>query len=162
MSVVTHMDSKDGKDIVEGQVLSKCRRGFQRAKTKLEINKEGKCANKSDVYFVALFWGILLSRLWLHWDFIVILLIPIMFYSLKQIVSYWSSSIRSSAPFLFLLSWWAKLKTWATEREQALIPTQLSGLFQGGIKVDRTVSLTVYCDHASTSSGAKLHRSIKS
>jgi len=106
-SAVTHTDSKDGKDIVEGQALSR-RRGFQRTKGKLKINKEEKYANKSNVYFVALFWGILLSRLWLHWDFIVILLIPISFYVLKKLISYWGSSINSSAPCMFLLSLWAR------------------------------------------------------
>ena len=138
---VTLRDSKDGKDIVEGQILSKHRRGFQRAKQKLKINKEGRDANKSNVYFIALFWGILLSRLWLHWEYIMILLIAIMFYTLKKLLAYWSSSIKSSAPCVFILSWWEKLKSWADKRKQALIPTQLSGLLKGGIKVDRTVSL---------------------
>ena len=139
---VTQTDSKDGKDMVEGQVLSRRHhREMQRSKRKLKINKEGKYANKSNMYFVALFWGILLSRLWLHWDFIMILLIPVMFYGIKQLLSYWSSTINSSAPFVFLLSWWEKVKSWANERKQALIPTPLNGLFKGGIRVDRTVSL---------------------
>lgn len=139
---VTQTDSKDGKDMVEGQLLSRRRhREMHRSKQKLKINKEGKYANKSNMYFVALFWGILLSRLWLHWDFIMTLLIPVMFYGIKQLLSYWSSTINSSALFVFVLSWWEKVKSWANERKQALVPTPLNGLFKGGIRVDRTVSL---------------------
>ena len=136
--------SKDGTtdDTTDGKALLKLRRSrMQKPKQKLKINQEGKYDSKSKMYFQALFWGILLSRLWLHWDFIVILLIPITFYALKQVLVYWSSSICSSAPSVFLLSQWNNLKSWANERKQALIPTPLSGLFKGGIKVDLTVSL---------------------
>ena len=135
-------DSDDGQDVVDGKPLSKLRRSkIRKPKQKLKIKKDGKYESKSNMYFVALFWGILLSRLWLHWDFIVILLIPITIYALKQLLSCWSSSICSSTPSVFLLSKWENLKCWAEERKQALIPTPLSGLFKGGIKVDRTVSL---------------------
>lgn len=134
--------SKDGTDIVDEKALLKlCRSRMQKPKQKLKIKEEGKYDSKSKMYFQALFWGILLSRLWLHWDFIVILLIPIIFYALKQLLAYWSSSIYSSAPSVFLLSQWDNFKSWANERKQALIPTPLSGLFKGGIKVDFTVSL---------------------
>ena len=134
------IDCTDGRDIVEGQGLSKRRRGIQELEPKLKLKKEGKFTNKSKVYFVALFWGILLSRLWLHWNYIMILLLPAMFYALKQRFAYWGSSITSSSWWVFIISQWEKLKSWANERKQALIPTQLSSLFKGGIKVDRTVS----------------------
>ena len=141
-SVQSATSSKDGTDIVDGRALLKLRRSrMQKPKQTLRIKEEGKYDSKSKMYFQALFWGILLSRLWLHWDFIVILLIPITFYALKQLLAYWSSSICSSAPSVFLLSQWDNLKSWANERKQALIPTPLSGLFKGGIKVDLTVSL---------------------
>lgn len=141
-SAYSPASSKDGKDIVDGKALLKLRRSrIRKPKQKLKIKEEEKYDSKSKMYFQALFWGILLSRLWLHWDFIVILLIPITFYALKQLLGYWSSSICSSAPSLFLLLQWDNLKSWANERKQALIPTPLSGLFKGGIKVDRTVSL---------------------
>lgn len=134
--------SKDEKDTVDGNALLKLRKSrMRKPKRKLKIKEEGRYDNKSNMYFQALFWGILLSRLWLHWDFIVILLIPITFYALKQLLGYWSSSICSSAPSVFLLSHWDNLKSWANERKRALIPTPLSGLFKGGIKVDLTVSL---------------------
>ena len=134
------IDCTDGRDIIEGQGLSKRRRGIQELEPKLKLKKEGKFTNKSKVYFVALFWGILLSRLWLHWDYIMILLLPATFYALKQLFAYWGSSITSSSLWVFIISQWEKLKSWANERKQALIPTQLSSLFKGGIKVDRTVS----------------------
>ena len=141
-SIQSAASSKDGTDIVDGRALLKLRRSrMQKPKQTLRIKEEGKYESKSKMYFQALFWGILLSRLWLHWDFIVILLIPITFYALKQLLAYWSSSICSSAPSVFLLSQWDNLKSWADERKQALIPTPLSGLFKGGIKVDLTVSL---------------------
>ena len=70
----------------------------------------------------------------------MILLLPAMFYALKQLLAYWSSSITSSSLWVFIISQWEKLKSWANERKQALIPTQLSSLFKGGINVDRTVS----------------------
>lgn len=133
--------SKDDKDTVDGKALLKLRRSrMRKPRQKLKIKEEGRYDSKSKMYFQALFWGILLSRLWLHWDFIVILLIPITFYALKQLLGYWGSSICSSAPSVYLLSLWDNLKTWADERKQALIPTPLSGLFKGGIKVDLTVS----------------------
>ena len=133
--------SKDGKDTVDGNTLLKLRRSrMRKPKQKLKIKEEGKYDNKSKMYFQALFWGILLSRLWLHWDFIVILLIPITFYSLKQLLGYWRPAICSSTPSVFLLSQWDNLRSWTNERKQALIPTPLSGLFKGGIKVDFTVS----------------------
>ena len=136
---------KDGTDIADGKSLLNLRRSrMRKPKQKLKIKEEGKYDSKSKMYFQALFWGILLSRLWLHWDFIVILLIPIAFYALKQLLAYWSSSVCSSAPAVFLLSQWDNLKSWANERKQALIPTPLSGLFKGGIKVDRTVSTYMY------------------
>lgn len=141
-SATCSKDSKDEQDTVDGRALSKLRRSkVRKPKQKLKIKKEGKYEGKSKMYFVALFWGILLSRLWLHWDFIVILLLPITFYALKQLLAYWSSSICSSTPSVFLISRWDNLKSWADERKQALIPSPLSGLFKGGIKVDRTVSL---------------------
>ena len=70
----------------------------------------------------------------------MILLLPATFYALKQLFAYWGSSITSSSWWVFIISQWEKLKSWANERKQALIPTQLSSLFKGGIKVDRTVS----------------------
>lgn len=134
--------SKDRQDTVDGKVSSKLRRGkLRRPKQTLKIKKEGKYERKSQVYFVALFWGILLSRLWLHWDFIMILLIPITFYALKKLLAYWSSSISSSTPSVYLHSQWKNFKSWTDERRPALVPAPLSGLFKGGIKVDRTVSL---------------------
>ena len=141
ISAEIHTDSKDGKDSVEGQALSRHHKDFQSDKWKLKITKEGKYANKSNMYFVGLFWGILLSRLWLHWDFIMILLVPIMFYVLKKLLSCWSSSIYSSVPSVFLISQWGNVRSWANDRKQALIPAPLSRLVKGGIKVDRTVSL---------------------
>jgi len=142
LSTQSATSSKDGKDTVDGKSLLKLRRSrMRKPKQKLKIKDEGKYDNKSKMYFQALFWGILLSRLWLHWDFIVILLIPITFYALKQLLGYWRPSICSSAPSVFLFSQWDTLKSWTNERKQALIPTPLSGLFKGGIKVDFTVSL---------------------
>ena len=136
-----HRDSRDGKDSVEGQALLRHCKNFERNKQKLKIAKEEKHANKSKVYFVVLFWGILLSRLWLHWNFIMVLLVLIMFYVLKKLLSCWSSSIHSSAPSVFLMSQWGNVRSWANDRKQALIPAPLSRLVKGGIKVDRTVSL---------------------
>lgn len=141
ISAEIHTDSKDGEDSVEGQALSRHCKNFQRNKQKLKITKGEKYANKSKVYFVVLFWGILLSRLWLHWNFIMVLLMPIMFYVLKKLLSCWSSSIHASAPSVFLISQWGNVRSWANDRKQALIPAPLSRLVKGGLKVDRTVSL---------------------
>jgi len=44
---------------------------------------------------------------------------------------------NTNIKFIYLF---IRLKSWADDRKQALIPSQLSGLFKGGIKVDRTVS----------------------
>ena len=136
----TPTDSTDGRDCVEGKPLPNRRRGLQRTKQKPEITKEGEYTSKSNLYFEALFWGILLSRLWLYAELLIILMIPILFYALKQLLSYWSSSISSSALYVIVLHWWAKVRSWANERKKALVPTQLSGLFKGGIKVDLMVS----------------------
>lgn len=136
VTATTPTDSTDGRDCVEGKPLPNRRRGLQRTKQKSEITKEGEYTSKSNLYFEALFWGILLSRLWLYAELLMILMIPILFYALKQLLSYWSSSISSSALYVLVLHWWAKVRSWATERKKALVPTQLSGLFKGGIKVD--------------------------
>lgn len=136
----TQTDSTDGRDMVDGQALSRCHRGLQRTKRALQINKEAKYASRSHLYFEALFWGIFLSRLWLYLELFLILLIPVMFYVLKQLLSYWSLSISSSTLYMILIQWWAKVKSWANDRKQALVPTQLSGLLKGGINVDRMVS----------------------
>ncbi|XP_068671503.1 transmembrane protein 245-like isoform X1 [Montipora foliosa] len=140
VTATTATDSTDGRDFVEGKPLPNRRRGLQRTKQKSEITKEGDYTSKSNLYFEALFWGILLSRLWLYAELLMILMIPILFYALKQLLSYWSSSISSSALYVLVLRWWAKVRSWANERKKALVPMQLSGLFKGGIKVDLMIN----------------------
>lgn len=137
---ITQTDSTDGRDTVGSQALSRHRRGLQRTKSELHINKEGRYASRSQLYFEALFWGIFLSRLWLYLELFLILLIPVMFYVLKQLLSLWSLSVSSSTLYMILIQLWAKVKSWANDRKQALVPTQLSGLLKGGINVDRMVS----------------------
>lgn len=137
---ITQMDSTDGRDTVDSQALSRHHRGLQRTKRELHMNKEGRYASRSQLYFEALFWGIFLSRLWLYMELFLILLIPVMFYVLKQLLSLWSLSVSSSTLYMILIQLWAKVKSWANDRKQALVPTQLSGLLKGGINVDRMIN----------------------
>ena len=141
-SATSPNSDENGQDSVDGKVSSKLRRAkIWRPKQSIKIKEKANCEGKSHVYFVALFWGIFLSRLWLHWDFIMIFIIPVTLYGLKQLLAYWSSSICSSSPALYLHSLWKNFKSWTDERRPALVPTPLNGLFKGGMKVDRAVSL---------------------
>ena len=132
---VTAAKPGTGVDTADGAQLTRLQRMRQLQQVKMKV-KKSKTGSASRKFFVALFWGILLCRLWIHMWVFQLLPIPIGIYLVKKLMS------RSGA-WDFLQGWFwhmfAQLRDWVFVRQDALAPAPIRGLGKLIIQGDKKV-----------------------
>lgn len=123
-------------DTTDGIKMSRLQRMRRLRSVEMKVKKTKSGSSASGKFFVALFWGILLSRLWIHMWVFQLLPIPIGIYLFKRLMS------RTGA-WDFVESWFwlvfAKLKAWVLIRQDALAPAPIRGLGKLIIQGDKKV-----------------------
>ncbi|EDO45799.1 predicted protein, partial [Nematostella vectensis] len=126
------------KDITDGKAYSRLQRLRQLKQTRVKIKKSSKSKRSSRPYLIAVLWGIVITRLWIHAWILQLLPIPIAIYLIKLVVV-WSGAWACMCE-------WAeglidRLKTWVLVRKDALVPPPLRGLAKMIITGDQKVNL---------------------
>ena len=91
----------------------------------------------TDKYMCGALYACIGMLLWKHRWMIYILIIPIAFYIIKQLGSYFGiwKMIGNQCNIIVQI-----IKTWCTERHQALLPVNVRGLYKIGIIVDEKLT----------------------
>lgn len=105
-------------------------------KPRLNMKKKSKSKSASYPYFVALMWGILLTRVWMHAWILQLLPIPFAIYLIKLVVV-WSGAWAYLLEFL--AHWQERLQEWAGQRKNAIMPAPIRGMVKLAIRGDQKV-----------------------
>lgn len=103
---------------------------------RLKVKKTPKPKSASRPYFIALMWGILLTRVLMHIWVLQLLPIPFAIYLIKLVVV-WSGAWAYCQEFLHC--WFDKLKQWSNDRQDALVPAPIKGMAKLVIRGDQKV-----------------------
>jgi len=106
-------------------------------KPRLKVKKTSKPKSASRPYFIALLWGILLTRVWMHIWILQLIPIPFAIYLIKLAVV-WSGAWAYCQEFI--QHWYEKMKQWYNERQDALVPAPISAMTSLVIRGDQKVS----------------------
>lgn len=134
-NVTATVVSAEKQDLSDGIKMSRLRRmrRLHNVKVKVKKSKDGSASGK---FFVALFWGILFSRLWIHMWLFQLLPIPIGIYLFKRIMAH-------SGAWDFLHCWFQRMfiqfQAWVLVRQDALAPAPIRGLGKLIIQGDKKV-----------------------
>lgn len=116
--------------------LSRLQKMRRMNKPRLRVKKSPKPKSASRPYFIALMWGILLTRVWMHMWVLQLLPIPFAIYLIKLVVV-WSGAWSYVQELLH--GWYDKLKQWSNERQDALVPAPIRGMAKLVIRGDQKV-----------------------
>lgn len=105
-------------------------------KPRLKVKKTIKPKSASHPYFVALLWGILLTRVWMNIWILQLIPIPFAIYLIKLAVV-WSGAWAYCQEFI--QHWYVKSRQWYNERQDALVPAPIRAMTSLVIRGDQKV-----------------------
>ncbi|XP_033299653.1 transmembrane protein 245 [Bombus bifarius] len=111
---------------------------LRRLKTELRMSIDIESDKvDTDKYMYGALYACIGMLLWKHRWMIYILIIPIAFYIIKQLGSYFGvgKMIKNQCNIIIQI-----IKTWCIERHQALLPVNVRGLYKIGIMVDEKLT----------------------
>ncbi|XP_014205966.1 transmembrane protein 245 isoform X2 [Copidosoma floridanum] len=120
--------------IADRYLLSKLR-----SEMKMSIDFDDTAVD-TDKYMYGAMYACLLMILWKHKWIVAILIVPLAYYYLKKLNSYFGIGNMISNQFLSMTN---PITSWCQERHQALIPVSIKGLYNVSIIVDQKVTHTL-------------------